>query len=165
MKKVQMIVSVLALGLLLAAVVSWGQAGAPSPSEESLPFQDERDTSWVTDVVSRTLPIQGRLTDANGAPLHGNYNMTFRLYSDETGGAEFCTETALVYVDRGLFDASVDSCHYGAVHGQPVWLGVEVESDGEMTPAPAIEPGPIRAVLTTRGRDTCRPTRSKCAHG
>jgi len=39
-----------------------------------------------------TIAYQGRLADANGAPLTGTYNMIFRLYPASSGGTPLWTE-------------------------------------------------------------------------
>ena len=35
---------------------------------------------------SNFIPVQGRLTDAAGVPLHGTYTANFRVYASEEGG-------------------------------------------------------------------------------
>ncbi len=125
------LISAVALGLLLVLVVGLSQAQGPEPPEGGVDVQGEAGASAIT---PGAIPIQGRLTDNNGNPLpDGNYDVTFRLYESETGGTAICTDTNTVAVENGLFSSYLDGC-YDLLHGQKVWLSVEVGSDGEMTP-------------------------------
>ncbi len=55
----------------------------------------------------RTLQFQGVLTDDDGLPLDGSYAVTFSLYSDTTGGADW-SQTTNVAVDGGYYEASLE---------------------------------------------------------
>lgn len=73
---------------------------------------------------------QGQLTD-RGAPASGSYDLTFTLYDDPTGGAqwfEVITNTAVV-VSNGLFTTLVD---FGAdpFDGTARWLEIAVATNG-----------------------------------
>jgi len=93
----------------------------------------------ATDAITipRMLSYQGRLTDSLGNPVSdGNYQMTFRLYPDETGGTPFWNETQTVYVRNGLFSAflgAVTPINAVPDNGE-MWLGLQVESAPELTP-------------------------------
>lgn len=50
---------------------------------------------------------QGRLTDASGTPLHGDYTITYKLFDASTGGTEIYTETNTVTVTDGLFESVI----------------------------------------------------------
>jgi hypothetical protein len=80
---------------------------------------------------------QGRLANDAGTPLSGSYQLTFRLYDQETGGTALYSETDSVTVENGLFDTVVGPG--AAVAGlapedlaKPLWLEVTV-SDGTVT--------------------------------
>lgn len=79
------------------------------------------------------IPIQGRVTDANGSPLNGTYDLTFRLYDVSSGGTPLCQDTNSVTLADGLFTTYIlaTSCE---IDGRQLYLGIEVETDGEMTP-------------------------------
>ncbi|CAG0930150.1 hypothetical protein TFLX_01625 [Thermoflexales bacterium] len=96
----------------------------------------------TTAVVPGAIPVQGRLTDAGGAPLNGTYNLTFRLYDVETGGIALCTDTNSVTVQNGLFSSWIDYCYNGVLWGQKIWFSVQVVGDPEMTPRQVIYPVP-----------------------
>lgn len=80
---------------------------------------------------------QGRLTNDSGAPLSGDYHLTFGLYDQSSGGTALYTETDTVAVQDGLFDTVVGPG--SAVAGispedlaKPLWLEVSV-SNGTIT--------------------------------
>ena len=90
--------------------------------------------------VPPLLPIQGYLTDKQGTPIDGTKNVSFRLYANATGGAPLHEETIEVFAVDGYFTA-----YLGDDSGIPldlallrdnshVFLGIEVESDGEGAP-------------------------------
>jgi hypothetical protein len=95
---------------------------------------------------------QGQLTDSSGNPVtEGNYQITFRLYNveDDDVGDALWTETQTVLVNDGLFNVML-----GAVTTIPtelfvqkLWLGVEVENDGEMTPRQQLTGAPYAMSL------------------
>lgn len=133
---------ILAALAMLALAVGLTQAQGPGP---------ERDPNTPSEVdaaasVSALIPIQGRLTDNTGSPLNGTYNLTFRFYEQSTGGTALCSDSDAVSVDDGLFEFTLGYC-WDYLHGQQVWLAVEVESDGEMTPRQRIYPVPYALSL------------------
>lgn len=75
---------------------------------------------------------QGRLTDASGKPLNGQYTFVYTLYNDETAGTAIYTETETnVAVEDGLFDSVIGpSTIAGSLKpedlAQPLWLEVQV---------------------------------------
>jgi hypothetical protein len=88
--------------------------------------------------IPKVLNFQGRLTDASGKFVSdGNYSLTFKIYSDSTGGSSKWSETQTVVVSKGLFNASL-----GVLTPIPdsifnysnAWLGIQVGADPEMTP-------------------------------
>jgi hypothetical protein len=88
---------------------------------------------------SSYIPIQGRLTDASGNPLNGNYDITLRLYDVSSGGTALCTNSIpMTGVHQGLFNAYMygDSC---SIDGRQLYLGIQVGTDPEMTPRQYID--------------------------
>ncbi len=103
-------------------------AGAPGPA-------------LAASVPSR-VNYQGVLRDAAGAPLTGEFDLTFRLYDAPTGGNEMLFDEHLdVIVERGLFAVEIgggnvsDGAGPGVfldlidlfTAGSDIWLAVEVE--------------------------------------
>ncbi|GAB4272998.1 MAG: hypothetical protein Kow0080_20050 [Candidatus Promineifilaceae bacterium] len=75
---------------------------------------------------------QGRLTDASGKPLNGQYTFVYTLYNDETAGTAIYTETETnVAVKDGLFDSVIGPTTIAGTLSpedlaQPLWLEVQV---------------------------------------
>jgi hypothetical protein len=115
--------------IILTASFASAQEGQP-PREGATPE--------TVQAVSDYIPIQGRLTDSGGHPLNGTYNITFRLYETSSGGTALCEDTRSVTVAEGIFSTYMraDSC---PIDGRQLFLGVEVGSDGEMTPRQFID--------------------------
>jgi hypothetical protein len=93
------------------------------------------------DVVSSTLSYQGQLLDAEGEPVDGTYEMTFRLYDVATDGTPLWTQVQNVEVEDGLFTAYLD-VDAALFDGQALWLGVQVAGDTEMLPRQPLLPAP-----------------------
>jgi hypothetical protein len=135
MNRQRMFISLLIVALLLAVTVAGIQGQEPQPQVDA-PDGYEPEAG-VGDVV----PIQGRLTDASGSPLTGNYNVRASLYDASTGGTMLCSDTDAVIVDNGLFNMYLDGsngCTASDIDGKQLYLGITVGSDPEMTPRQAI---------------------------
>jgi hypothetical protein len=122
-----------ALALLLSGVlVLSARAQGPLPPE--------RADIQAPDATSNYIPFQGRLTDTAGNPLDGTYNVTFRIYDVSSGGTALCSDTNSVSVTAGLFSTYVDATDCAdEIDGRQLYLGIEVETDGEMTPRAYID--------------------------
>jgi hypothetical protein len=122
------VLSLLVLFLLLANSAGLAAAGSNhSPSEVETPQQVNED-------VQNYFPVQGRLTNAAGLPLTGEYEITFRLYDVLTGGTALCSDTNLVEVANGLFTSKVWGNCQDYIKGAQLFLSIEVEGSGEMDP-------------------------------
>jgi hypothetical protein len=98
------------------------------------------------------MSYQGQLTDNTGSTVpDGNYQMTFRLYDevDDPIGSALWTENQTVGVAGGLFNVTLGEVTDidTAIFAQKLWLGVEVESDGEMTPRQELTGAPFAMSL------------------
>jgi hypothetical protein len=99
-----------ALVMLLAWTLIWAQD--PKSKVPSYGTQEgeikENPTKSIS--IPRLLSYQGRLTDSTGNPVpDGNYQLTFRLYTEETGGSPIWTENQTVQVKNGLFSVLLGS--------------------------------------------------------
>ncbi len=120
--------SALALVLLLASSAGLVAATGIRPGEDlPAPAMLEED-------VRNYIPIQGRLADVGGSPLTGSYEITFRLYDVENGGTALCSDTNMVTVTGGLFTSAILGDCAGDVHGQQLWVSLQVTGDSEMAP-------------------------------
>jgi len=128
---------ILVLGLLL--ILSVGLSAAQEAQDDPPPLEP-----WSVDAVpvNNAIPIQGRLTNAGGRPLNGDYNLTLSVYYADTGGTPICKDSNLVSVKKGLFNTVIEGCTPIEIRGYQLYLGIEVESDGEMTPRQALYPVP-----------------------
>jgi hypothetical protein len=94
--------------------------------------------------VPGTLTHQGRIYDANGAPVTATIEVVFTIYEDEAGTNELWKEARSVSLEDGYFSVALgeDTPIDGAVlDGSVRYLGVKVGSDPEMTPR-----APVRSV-------------------
>lgn len=128
------------LFILILALGAWvvGMARAqdsPPPREPDTPLAS-----------SNYIPLQGQLTDATGNPLNGTYDVTFRIYPQSTGGTPLCEDTKSLNLEDGLFSTYIyaGNCE---IDGRQLYLGVEVGTDGEMTPRQYIDNVPVAWTL------------------
>jgi hypothetical protein len=82
-----------------------------------------------------TMSFQATFGDDQGNPLTGMYDVTFRIYDAPAGGDLMWEETQSIDVSDGLLDAELGSVTpFNIAFDKQYWLGVEIGSDGEMTP-------------------------------
>jgi len=87
--------------------------------------------------VPDLIPVQGTLATGLGVPVDGPTDITFALYAAETGGSALWTDTFTdVDVAAGFFTVYLGSntaLDFWTLLANPeIWLGITVESDGEM---------------------------------
>lgn len=110
-----------------------------------------------TAVANPVLSFQGRLVNpTNGLPLSdGAYQIAFRLYNVESAGAPLWQEAHTVAVNRSVFSVllgSLTALNLADFNGQPLWLGITVGADPEMTPRQRLAHAPY-AILAERVKD------------
>jgi|GEM_PF-4525095 len=93
----------------------------------------------LSEAVPMKMNYQGRLTNSDGNPLSGDYNIQFKIYDVESGGSALWTEDhSGVPVSNGIFNVvlgdntSLESSDF--TDGGQRWLGINVAGDGEMIP-------------------------------
>jgi hypothetical protein len=85
--------------------------------------------------IPTTIRFTGKLKDKNQNPLNGTYSIKFRLYDTETQGVALWQETQTVSISNGVLDVELGSVTpIGLAFDEQYWLGIEVGTDGEMTP-------------------------------
>ncbi len=88
--------------------------------------------------VPQLINFQGRLTDSSSKFVpDGKYYLSFKLYTDSTGGTAKWEEAESVTVTKGLFNVILGSVNPipDSIFNYPTtWLGIQVASDPEMTP-------------------------------
>jgi hypothetical protein len=118
------------LGLVLALSAGMAQAQGPDP-EEGQP----QGENAVAAILEDAIPIQGRLTDTSGLPLTGDHSVTFSVYNDPAAGILRCsTNYNPLPMNSGLFNVTVTGCTDSEISGEQLYLGIQVDADGEMTP-------------------------------
>jgi hypothetical protein len=133
--------TLVAVALMLGAYHAWAAPG-PAPQPQA-----------ASNASTGLLSYQGYLTDAGGEPLHGDVDVTFRLYSVLTEGTALWTEAHTgenaVPVTDGLFNVMLGSL---TPIPDDVWssgaryLGIQIGDDAEMTPREMI--GNVPTALT-----------------
>lgn len=83
-----------------------------------------------------TLTFQGRLTEADGTALpNGNYSVTFRLYTQASGGSPIWSNTRQVALNNGVFSLLLgEDSPLALPFDQLYYVGVQYEADPEMAP-------------------------------
>jgi len=115
-----------------AAVLCLLFAGASIAAQPSAP-KGETDAISTPQLVN----YQGKLTDADGDPLTGTYDMAFAIYDVASGGSALWNETQTdVVVTEGIFNVILGSVTpvSGLPEGPDCYLGITVETDPEISP-------------------------------
>jgi hypothetical protein len=149
----------LAAVLCLVALAADDVAVAPKAvtSLKSHATRPEADAITIPQLMS----YQGLVTDTTGSPVpDGQYAMTFKLYTQETGGTEFWTEVRNVDTRSGLFSVllgEVTPISY-VPQGGSCWLEMQVHPDPVMTPRTRLVSSPYAYLAgTATSADSARP--------
>jgi hypothetical protein len=94
--------------------------------------------------VPTTMHYQGYLTTPDGTALKTTVAITASLYEVEAGGLPVWSEQHTVDVSRGLFNLSLGSLvpFPADLFTVPLYLGIQVEDDQEMSPRLALSSAP-----------------------
>ncbi len=98
--------------------------------------------------IPETMSYQGYLTDSGGVAVNVPVNITFRIYGVDIGGTALWTETQSVSVSNGVYSVQLGSVSTltSLTFDVPYWLGVEVETDGEMDPRQPFDSVPFAVI-------------------
>ena len=101
-------------------------------------------TSPAAADVPQHLVHQGRLFDATGTPLSKDVDISFALYSAANGGVPVWTEVHTVTTDNGYFSVELGDLNSlsDVFTGAPLFLGIAVGNDAEMTPRSSVQSVP-----------------------
>ena len=134
----------LLLGIIALMIIIWAQENIiTNPGHKRFSLKDEKvsliDEKPVIDAITipRMLSYQGRLTDSLGNPVpDGNYQLTLRLYTQETGGSPFWAEIDTVMVKKGLFSVLLGARNpiTSIPDAGGVYLSLQVGTNPELTP-------------------------------
>jgi hypothetical protein len=130
--------------LLTGSVAGGPPAQAPDPAGA---------VTLAGDVASK-ISYQGRLTDAGGNPLDGDYDLVFQLWNDATAGSQAGGDVARndVPVTNGMFTVELD-VPQDAFNGQALWLRIQVGSQW-LSPRQELLPVPYALGLKPGARVT-----------
>ncbi|HEY8999383.1 MAG TPA: hypothetical protein VIM53_03615 [Candidatus Saccharimonadales bacterium] len=105
-----------------------------------------------------TINFQARLMNTNGSVVaDGSYSVVFKIYSVSTGGSALWTETQSVSVTNGYLTVNLGSVtpfNSSIPWGSPLWLTMNVNSDGEMSPRLSLTSVPSALSLTSANGGT-----------
>lgn len=104
--------------------------------------------------VPKKVAYQGFLATAAGAPVNSTVSVTFRLYTAASGGSPLWAETQSVAVANGLYSVTLGAdTPLDLDFANPLYLGVSVGADPEMTPRQALSSVPyaLRALSVEDG--------------
>jgi hypothetical protein len=124
--------------ILILLLLLTGQIGAQEPASST--------ATTAGTMAPLTSSYQGTLTDAEGTPINGSVDMTARLYHEPVGGEAVWEEVrsgaAAVPVTNGLFHIQLGSVNpiTMTLLSQPLWLGLSVDGDAEMSPREVFAP-------------------------
>ena len=116
--------------------------------------------------IPTNMSYQGVLTDGSGAPVaDGNHSLVFKLYSVSTGGAALWTETQpTVNTTTGVLSVTLGSVTpIGIAFDGALWLGIEVDGGGELTPRIELTTSPY--AFQAKSVDDDAVTSAKIADG
>jgi hypothetical protein len=138
------------IGAVVLIVLVLGVAGVlpafSQAAENGRHGEDTAVSSSALATVDESITYQGRLTDNDGNPLHGDHTMRFFLYNAPSGGtALFDSGNLNVNVSDGLFTISLP-IPQNQFDGQALWLAIDVEGQ-TLSPRQAIRPAPYAMSL------------------
>jgi len=103
--------------------------------------------------LAQSLNTQGVLRDGTGHSVaDGTYAITFRIWNAVTGGTAVYEQVSSVVVTNGVYNVelgSLDDPLNMLNSSESYWLGVEVASDGEMTPRHKLNVSPYEFAKLT----------------
>jgi len=94
---------------------------------------------------------QGRLVDADGAPLTGSHTIHFSLFASDDGTGQQWTESQTVVLDEGYYSVVLGSdtgtvLDSGILSLQPLFLGMSIDSGDLMMPLLEVTSAPYAIV-------------------
>lgn len=102
-------------------------------------------TNIFSQAIPKQIDFQGVLKTAAGVIVpDGNYQLTFKIYNDPTGGTPLWSETQMVAVANGIFSAHLGSVvpittvPFDRIH----FLGMTIGADPELSPRTMLTPSP-----------------------
>jgi hypothetical protein len=102
-------------------------------------------TNIFSQAIPKQIDYQGVLKTSAGTIVpDGNYQLTFKIYNDPTGGTPLWSEAQTVAVANGIFSAHLGSItpittvSFNRIH----FLGITIGADPELSPRTLLTPSP-----------------------
>ena len=102
--------------------------------------------------VPLQLTQQGRLLDGSGASVTGVHTLTFRVYTDLTGGSVLWSESLSVQFNNGYYatilgtDTQNNALDSDTLLNYPIYLEVQLDANTPMSPRQAISSAPYAQI-------------------
>ena len=102
--------------------------------------------------VPLQLTQQGRLLDGSGASVTGVHTLTFRVYTDVTGGSVLWSESLGVQFNNGYYatvlgtDTQNNALDSDTLLNYPIYLEVQLDANTPMSPRQAINSAPYAQI-------------------
>jgi hypothetical protein len=124
--------------LALASAFTFAADNAAVAPQSATSHKSQATTYGAESItIPQMLSYQGKLTDTLGQPVpNGNYALTFRLYTQLTGGSAIWTEAQTITVKSGLFSALLGAVTpIGSLpDAGALYLSLQVAADPELSP-------------------------------
>jgi hypothetical protein len=88
-------------------------------------------------VVPPTITHQGRLFDADGAPVSDTYQVVFTVYTAANGGSAIWSETHSITFDEGYYSIALGATtpfDDAVIDGSTRYMGIAIGGDDELSP-------------------------------
>lgn len=106
--------------------------------------------------IPNLISHEGRILRADGAAERGSVEVTFALYASSSGGAALWSETkAVALSNTGYYATMLGSAVTLPALDGPLWLGITIQGESEMTPRARIATVPF-ALRAAMADDTAR---------
>ena len=155
-KSIRFVGALVLAGLLLIVTRAWAN---PAEGDTVAPAGKSGE-------VSGPISYQGRLLNNSGQPVNGMREMTFRLYSQASGGIPLWLDVFPVPVEDGLFTVNL-AVTPELFDGRALWLGIQVGGEAEMMPRQLLQPAPyaLHAASIADGAVTANKIGEPCVDG
>lgn len=142
------VAALLAVLVIVGQLIGSGAQAAPPPhysASVSARLGNGSATSPASpNTQNNGFTVQGRLTDASGHPITSSQIVTFTLYDASSGGNNMGQWNYTFTPDsNGLFSVTLGGISSVTNFANPLYLGIKVGSDLEMTPRFALMGAPF----------------------
>ena len=108
----------------------------------------------ISAIVMAGVTHQGRLLDGVGQPISGSYDITYRLFTDSTGGSPVWQEIHSISFTDGLFSVilgdnnPLEFTSYG-IRPDSLWLEMQISGEPVLSPRTRLSSTPMAEVAAS----------------